>query len=271
VNLTDHLEKNAAHLVSCLERLCLLADSVTAGMTINPDDHFAFLGSCFLSKQIEHAAAVIRLGKHPDGFLVARCMLEGLWQLKWAAKDPQVRAERWKAFAYIHDWRLLQERSARGSATDPEIASAIASGLTKYGEQFVTPSARKAKLEGRELPDPYEKSWSGWQVRQLAEDAGDIDLYLSAYSDFSERHHWDPAGVASGVSLSGATLVYNGTSTAAKIGAAAVAFQCLFSSAHLLNRHFARQKDAELMDLFDLYISVGKTGASDMAPQPPTA
>jgi hypothetical protein len=240
-------------------------------MTIDPDDHFAFMGSCFLSKQIEHSQAVIRVGKHPDGFLIARCMLEGMWHLKWTARDPQVRAERWKAFAYIRDWRLWQERSVRGLTTDPEVERSIASGIARYGDEFVKPSARKATREGRSLPDPYEKSWSGRQVRQLAEEVGDLDLYLSAYSDFSERHHWDPAGVASGVSLSGATLVYNGASVAAQAGAAAVAFQCLFSSAHLLNQHFARGRDAELLELFDRYVSLGSMRSPDTAPRPPVA
>ena len=240
-----------------LEDLCRAAYKVTLDLPLPEDDHFAFMASCFLAKQLEHATAVLRLGEHPDGWLVARCMLEGMWQLKWAALERDTRPERWRRFAHVHDWRLLRERDEQGVFTDEPTRERIHASIKEHGEQFLSKRSRDEIAEGKVPAEPYEKTWYGVQIRQIAEKVGDLDLYLTAYNDFSERQHWDVAGVARGIRVEGTSITYNASSPSALVIATAIAFQCLAMSALLIDSTFDRGFREVLLKIVQAHIQDG--------------
>ena len=68
----------------------------TSSINVETGGEFALLLVAFVWKQEDHAEAILSLGRHRDTQLVARSMIEGLCQLKWAAKDPDERANRWR-------------------------------------------------------------------------------------------------------------------------------------------------------------------------------
>ena len=119
----------------------------------------------FFSKQSEHLESLLALTEsHPsrDTALVARSMLEGLAQLLWAHQQPEERAKRWKAYAFVADWRLLRQKDEAGERTDPHTRNFIQEGLQRYGDLFLTKKAKRAKQAGQPLPfDPYHDAWTG--------------------------------------------------------------------------------------------------------------
>ncbi|MDQ6831264.1 MAG: DUF5677 domain-containing protein [Gemmatimonadota bacterium] len=181
-----------------------MANESTSGARFAQNDHFAFMGLTFHAKQLEHARAVIILGKHPDVALIVRSMLEGWWQLKWAYGDPQARAETWRAFSIIYDWRSLQDARGAGLDVPAERQQRTEARLGEVRERFLTPKARRAISLNAAMPsDPFLSTWHGIQIRQLVEKIGELASYGGPYDEFSDRHHWAPAGVGQGVHLEG--------------------------------------------------------------------
>ncbi len=86
---------------------------------LDDSDHLGFMTLCFLSKQIDHMVAVLKLFPHPDMQLIARTMIEGLSQLLWCFKEPE-QAFLWRGYAWISDWRLSREMIAKGQEVPPE-------------------------------------------------------------------------------------------------------------------------------------------------------
>ena len=231
-DVRSRAERALPRLNERLKQLCTVADRVTYRVKFAQTDHFLFMGLIFLGKQIEHAQAIELLGNHPDSELVARSMLEGMWQLKWASLDPEARPLRWRTYSIVLDWRELCDRDAAGIPVDDTTRVEIAQGISEHGGKFMTPRAIAARTDGAMLPaDPYVGNWSGKQMRQIAEEIGDHALYKTPYSDFSERHHWDPAGLARGIQVKDGTIGYNAISPVSRAGALAVAFQSLYESA----------------------------------------
>ena len=102
-----------------------------SGARYDQTDDLQVMSLVFLTKQSDHIGSMIRLGEHLDVALVARSMIEGLVQLKWAAQKPQERALRWRAFAFVHDWRLGKELLARNEYVDPEQHARSKAGLAQ--------------------------------------------------------------------------------------------------------------------------------------------
>ncbi len=111
-------------------------------------DHLAFMALCFLSKQIDHTKSILVLIPSRDTILIARSMIEGLCQLLWAVKDPDVRPRQWRAFAWDHDWRLVQAKIKGGESIDPEVLKGIQDGLRRFGNQFLKERERVAFRPG---------------------------------------------------------------------------------------------------------------------------
>lgn len=236
---TYALPRLRAHLASLRD----LSRPMPQGVRFAPDDHFAFMALFFHAKQLEHTAAVLALDEaagHPDATLVARSMLEGMWQLQWADQDREPRAHRWRAFSTVYDWRTLTARTAAGEAVAPDREARVLARLAPVREFFLTDAARKAARLGRPEPaDPYTATWSGRTVRQLAEATGNLLLYATVYAQFSERHHWDPAGVAAGVQQDAHRLAYDASSPPLRATALSVAFQCLHETTRILDAALA--------------------------------
>lgn len=254
-----------------LAELCALSRESACNIRFADEDHFAFMALVFHAKQVEHAEAVLLLGDHPDASLIARSMMEGMWQLKWAAQDAKERALRWRMFSVIYDWRVLQQKIAAGS---PELTVArqrkIEGRLPDAHEQFLTRRARDRRDKGLPLPaDPYQATWSGMAARDLAEATGDLELYAGPYEDFSDRHHWSPAGIGFSIRQRGVRLYYEGKAATSVATALSVAFQCLMEVSLALTEHLATGFEDRLMALTERYLNEHekiRTTAGDAPP-----
>lgn len=240
-----------------LQDLCSLSRDSVRDVRFAEDDHFAFMGLFFHAKQLEHAAGVLLLGQHPDSSLVARSMMEGMWQLKWASQDRQARAHRWRAFAIIYDWRVLREKLAAGS---PEVTverrQRIEGRLPEVHEQFLSPRARRNRDKAMPLPtDPYQTTWSGLRVRELAEATDGLVLYAGPYEDFSDRHHWSPASIGFGIRQQGARLYYEGITPTTEATVLSISFQCLMECSLVLTDYLKTDYEDSLMDLVGQYLN----------------
>src|SRR5271170_890250 len=76
-----------------------LADESSRGISIREDDDLGFMVTQFLYKQIQHAEALLILEPRRDAGLIARTMIDGLYQLLWTSHDPEERAQRWRSFS----------------------------------------------------------------------------------------------------------------------------------------------------------------------------
>jgi hypothetical protein len=251
----DRATRAVPRLRRFLAELCELTERGVQGVRFSDEDHLAFMGLVFHAKQLEHARAVLALADHPDAALVARSMLEGLWQLKWAALMPGERALRWRMFALVYDWRVLKEKLAAGSSeVTPERQRKIERRLEKVHKHFLTRKARERLEKGLPLPaDPYQPTWSGLSVRELAAAADGLDLYAGPYEDFSDRHHWSP-GIGFGIRNQDARFHYDGKAITTEATVLSVAYQCLMETSFTLAEHLETGLEDRLLELTDRYL-----------------
>jgi len=243
-------------LRASLNRLGILANESTTGARFASGDHFAFMALTFHAKQLEHANGVIVLNNHPDVALIVRSMLEGWWQLKWAHSDPQPRAEKWRAFSIIYDWRSIQDARAAGIDVPQEREERTNARLEGVKDQFLTGKARRALSEKKDLPaDPFQTTWHGMQLRQLVEQIGELRLYAGPYDEFSDRHHWAPAGVGQGIRLDRQVIRYDARDAPSTARALDIAFRCLYQSALLLNEYLGLGFQDRLRAMADRYMA----------------
>ena len=192
----------------------------------------------FAVKQIEHSRSLLRLESSMDTVLIARSMLEGLAQLLWATKHPRRRPLMWRAFAFVLDWRLLQEQRSQGLAIDPGIERHTRRGLKRYGKWFLTKEATRALAAGKPLPkDPYTKNWYGERETDILRDVAGTPLLEGVYAPFSEWHHWRPGAFGRLLSLDESTSTFSMTPSDPNQLATALAtgFQCLWQTLQLFN------------------------------------
>ena len=170
-------------------------------------------------------------------------MIEGLCQLKWAAGDPEARAERWQLFGWVHDWRQMQRDVAAGRPVPPDTRHRIEQGLAEHGHLFETKEAARRKKRGKE---PYTAHWSGQSAYKICEAVKGKKLYDWAYANFSDWHHWSPGGVFKAVKTEGRTMSFPQPTARDVLGAHVVAFQCLFETMEQANHQFTFGLDADL-------------------------
>ena len=196
------------------------------------------MGLCFLNRQLEHCHTLLRLAPHRDSALVARSMLEGLCLLLWASKDKN-RALQWRAFAYVHDFRMANSRAVTGQAPDTARDAAIGRGLDEYGHLFLTKKARHAKGQSQRLPeDPYCKDWrAGVTLKDAAYEVGAEQLYEELYAPLSDWAHWGTSGFGSALARDADRVRYEPHSAQTTASALALAFQCLLQSMQCVGAH----------------------------------
>jgi len=207
-------------------------------VNIGRRSHLRFMLASFAVKQSEHANSLLMLGANPDTMLIARTMLEGLSQILWAAKRPKQRPLLWRSFAFVRDWRRMQEHQAQGLSIDPLVERGVRAGLCRFGQRFLTKEARSARLAGLASPaDPYVKNWYGETESEILRDVGGQDLLQHAYGPFSEWHHWRIGAIGQLVSFDEASGWFTmPTSSLPNVAmATACAFQCLWQTIQLLN------------------------------------
>lgn len=256
-----HRKANARVPGLCRRRkgLVAFAKETIDNIRYSEEDHLAFMALCFLGKQIDHANSILALIPSRDAILIARSMIEGLCQLLWAAKDPRVLPVRWRAFAYVHDWRIVQSKVEAGELVDPETRIGIESALRQFGGQFLKMRAKGSGDLGAPLrTDPYHKDWrAGHQIRQICESVGAEDLYRQLYEPFSDWLHWGPAGLGTAIDRKGDRIIYSSLRPADAATALAVGFQCLLQTVQLVDRHLDLALTARIADLRDEYIAWG--------------
>jgi hypothetical protein len=232
-----------------LQELVDLGDQMSVGARFSVADHFAFMGVFFLAKQREHAVGIWKLEDHPDAALIARSMMEGRWQMRWASEDPNNRGERWRDFSILYDWRVLRDKLGAGVEVEPERIRRVESRLPEV-EGFLSPRAREARARGGPMPDdPYLRTWTGKSVRDLAEACDGLELYASLYADFSDRHHWSPGGLGQGIQVHGERVHYDASSPTLTAQALSVGFECLLDCSVMVNEHLTLGYDVRLEDI----------------------
>lgn len=218
----------------------LVAQMIDPGGSLDDQDHLGFMALCFVGAQMEHVRSVCVLvdnGQDRDAALVARTMIEGLCQLKWAAQKPSARPEVWRAYSLVEDWRLM--RSQSDEEVDQPYRQKIEQRLSQYGPGFWSDKARKRKSEGKRLPaDPYRRDWHGQTALQIFEDVDGKSLYERIYRVTSGWIHWNPKAIGTALERSSVTVDYTIRSPNNAATALAGSFQALFESAQLLNNHF---------------------------------
>lgn len=256
-NIDERAEKNLPGLHEWVDRLLTLANKTLADIQYSDEDHLGFMSLCFLSKQIDHMQSIVTLIPSRDVNLIARSMIEGLFQLLWAAKEPGTFPIQWRAFACIHDWRAMQARVALGETATPEQRTAIENGLLKHGDQFLTKKAREAQKQGNLLPpDPYYPNWRcGQSIQQICESVGGETLYRKLYGPFSDWHHWGVVGFAEVIVRQENGVVYSSMSPTDSAAALACGFQCLLQTIELTDKHLNIGLASKISELQNGYIA----------------
>lgn len=212
---------------------------------------------CFLSKQIGHLRSIVILIPSRDATLIARSMIEGLCQLLWAAREPATHPLQWRAFAWVHDWRVMQAEIAQGRPVDPKRRTDIEDALQKYGDQFLTKKARETRKQGTPLPsDPYHDNWRcGCQLWQICESVGGAELYRILYEPFSDWHHWGVGGLGKAIARQENRIAYSSSSPTNAAAALRCGFQCLLQTVKLTDRHLSLGSAAKITELRNDYIA----------------
>jgi hypothetical protein len=243
-----------------VKRLLDLAKQMTARIENVPyfeGDHLGFLALCFLSKQIDHLQSIEILIPRRDAILIARSMIEGLCQLLWIAEEPNTRALQWRAFVYVHDWRLMQNNLQSGKPVDPKKRANIEYALQQHGAQFLTEKARNVQREQRSLPsDPYHKSWRcGKPILNMCKAVGVEPLYRVLYHPYSDWQHWGPSAFGRAISREEDQVIYSQQLKPTQLASVlAVGFQCLFQTAQLTDSHIEIGLEPKLSKLQDEYV-----------------
>jgi hypothetical protein len=239
-----------------VQRLLALANETLTNVRYSEEDHLGFMALCFLSKQVDHLQSIVTLIPNRDAILVARSMIEGLCQLLWAAQEPKTLPLQWRAFAWVHDWRLMQTELAQDRPVAPARRIAIEEALQKYGDQFLTKQARVARQQGTPLPlDPYHDNWRcGRQLRQICEAVGGATLYQQLYEPFSDWHHWGVGGLGAAIVRQDNRVVYSSLSAADAATALAGGFQCLLQTVELTDTHLNVGLASQISELRNDYI-----------------
>jgi hypothetical protein len=251
-------ERNIPGLRHWLDKSLALCNGIIDNARYSESDHMAFMSLCFLCKQINHAKSVLALIPNIDAILISRSMLEGLSQLLWAANEPNVRPLRWRQFAWVHDWRLMQ---AADVAVDPEQRVIIQDALKEFGNQFLTPKAKKSLDKGETVPaDPYYKNWRiGCQISQIFETVKGEDLYYSFYEPFSDWHHWGAGGFGKVISRHDDRIVYSSLSSTDAATVIATAIQCLIQTIKFVDEHLDLGLTSKISEVYDGYITWSKS------------
>lgn len=222
------------------------------------NDNMGLMALVFLSKQMEHLLSIIILvdeGQGRDAEIIVRSMYEGLVQLKWAIQDAKERALRWRSYIWIAVWRRIKEQRKNGKKVKSELYKEILEAIKEYGEQFYTRKARNRLQKGKPLPDdPYQKSWIGKPLKQIAKKVKGEQLYKDLYKPISEWSHWDPIGLGRAVKIKGDDTEFYAPSYASFYNSLALGFQCLHETAEIVNNHFERGLDKKIQGIKDKYI-----------------
>ena len=254
--------KSIATLSRLARNLIRLTTVITTDQQYDDDDHMAFMGLSFVCKQIEHLGSMLQLAGRRDIALIARSMLEGWWQILYASKSPEERAQKWRLFVHVHDWRTMRMQETLGISILEEDRHRIEANLSIHGDNYLRPSACNAKARGKPMPeDPYCDNWtctSIWAVATDEERDGELQYQL-LYKPFCDWHHWSPGGLGSALTRTDTAVDYCAPNNRDTEKALATGFLCLFQTADVVQRHLQREMDQQLEGVLSAFKAWGRT------------
>jgi hypothetical protein len=215
-----------------VRKVLALADRSARDVPLKEEDDFGFMTALFLYKQMQHAQSVLSLIPRRDCGLIARTMIEGLYQLLWTSQEAKERAKRWRSFSIIEDWRLIQGRLREGiPVPEPEVLR-NAAALKEVGDLH---RVNKPKNSA----DPYHQNWRGaTQLSNMADSLG-RELYDLPYDEFSDWEHWGVRGIGDSISRHGEHITINPDSDRVAGQSLLAALQCLLQTLEVANAQFS--------------------------------
>lgn len=216
-----------------VEKVLALADNSLRNISIQEDDDLGFMTGQFLCKQMLHAESVLLLVPRLDAGLIARTMIDGLYQLLWTYLEPTERARQWRSFSVIEDWRLNQGRLGEGIPVDEMHIRRVETGLKEFGD------LHRIKNQNPNSPDPYYKYWRGKTSLTKMADAVGRELYDGPYAELSDWEHWGVRGIGESISRQDNHITVDSNSDRVADRSLLAAFQCLFQTLGAADAHFS--------------------------------
>lgn len=210
-----------------------LANMASRNVSIREDDDLGFMAIQFLYKQMQHAESVLALVPRRDVGLIARTMIDGLYQLLWTVQLPSERARLWRSYSVIHDWRLIQGRIREGIPVDPADIQATEDRLKVFG------SLHQPKKPKANSSDPYHRTWHGGVKLAEMADAVGRELYDGPYAELSDWEHWGVSGIGESIHLENGRATVNSNSERVAGLALLAAFQCLLQALEVVDIHLS--------------------------------
>ena len=216
-----------------VKKVLALADMASRNVRIREDDDLGFMTVQFLYKQMQHAESVLALVPRRDAGLIARTMIDGLYQLLWTVQSPAERARLWRSYSVIHDWRLIQGRLREGVPVDPTDIQATENGLMAFGSLH---QLKKPKLNSS---DPYHRTWHGGVRLADMADAVGRELYDGPYAELSDWEHWGVSGIGESIVQENGHGNVNSASDRVAGLSLLAAFQCLLQTLEVVAIHLS--------------------------------
>jgi hypothetical protein len=216
-----------------VKKALALAGEASQSISIEENDDFGFMTVQFLYKQMQHGESVLFLVPRRDAGLIARTMIDGLYQLLWASQAPEERAKLWRSFSIIHDWRRIQGQLKLGIPVDGDHIRRTEALLKVLGDPH---RLKKPKLN---RPDPYNKTWhEGVKLSDMA-DAVSRELYDGPYAELSDWEHWGVSGIGESIERENDRVIVNTDSDRIAGVALLAAFQCLLQTLEVADAHLS--------------------------------
>ena len=253
-------KKDFLNLQQWASNLLAMTDEI-GDVSYSENDHFGFMALSFLGRQKEHMKSILILNESLDVLLIARSMIEGLFQLIWAAKDPDNLGLQWRAYVFVQDWRTLKAKISAGESVDSKTCAMIKEGLHRYGDLYLKSKAREKREKSgpQSKDDQYRKSWTGLPVLQIGEKVKGELLYEHLYRPFSDYQHWNPGGLGTSIRRDQNLILYSPRSPEHAARALKIGFQCLLQILEIVDKHFELDITARLAELRDGYIAWHQT------------
>jgi hypothetical protein len=220
-------------LLGQVKKALALADNASRSVTIQGNDDFGFMAIQFLYKQMQHAESLLALVPRRDTCLIARTMIDGLYQLLWAFQASEERARLWRSFSIIHDWRMIQGRLRIGIPVAEADIRRNEAALKIFGSLH---RLRKPKANS---PDPYQKRWNGGVTLSAIADVVGRELYDGPYAELSDWEHWGVSGIGGAITRENDHVVTDSNSDRIAGLSLLAAFQCLLQTLEVADKHLS--------------------------------
>jgi hypothetical protein len=223
-----------------------LADESSRGILVREDDDFGFMAMQFLYKQIQHAEALLMLEPRRDAGLIARTMIDGLYQLLWTTHEPETRAQLWRSFSIIHDWRLIQGRLKEGIPVEDTIIKQNELSLKTFGHIHLLQKTKTGSA------DPYHRKWSGTNLSEMANVVG-REMYDGPYGELSDWEHWGVSGIGESISRKDSHLTVDSNTWRGTMLALLGLFMCVVQTLQVVDLHFSLKLTEKLEQMINTF------------------